>query len=272
MKKTLAIITTVYKNYASIEDFLKSLAKQKDKDFHLYLADLSNNKQEIKTNVPKTILNSTNLGYAHGINIGLKKATEDGLENFCVINNDVFFNEDFTEKVLSSINGHSSSIIGGKIYYAPGYEFYKNRYQKQDLGKVFWYAGGHIDWNHVLTPHRGVDQIDKKQYNHLEKNDFITGCLMVFDKNVINKVGYFDESYFLYYEDADFCVRAQKNSIDLFYDPSIVIWHKNAQSTEGSGSTIHKKYQQKNRLKFGLKYAPFRTKLHLFKNLFNKSL
>lgn len=276
MKKTLAIITTVYENYAATEDFLKSLAKQKSKDFHLFLVNLSKSKspEGWPNRFPSgvTIINGFNKGYAHGLNLGLKKAIEDGLENFCVINNDVFFNDDFVEKVLFSILDHPSSILGGKIYYAPNFEYHKTQYEKSDLGHVLWYAGGHIDWNHALTPHRGVDEVDLGQYNKFEKISFITGCLMCFDKKVINKIGYLDESYFLYYEDADFCVRAQKNSIDLFYDPSIVIWHKNAQSTEGAGSTIHKKYQQKNRLKFGLKYAPLRTKLHLIKNLFNKSV
>lgn len=265
MKKTLAIVTVVYESYTATNDFLASLAKQKNKDFHLYLADLSKNKQEIKTNLPITILESTNLGYAHGVNLGLKKALKDGLENFCIINNDVFFNDDFVEKISSSIIKHSSSIIGGKIYYAPGYEFHKIRYQKKDLGKVLWYAGGKINWNHVLTPHRGVDEVDKCQYNHFEKNDFVTGCLMCFDKRVIDKIGYLDESYFLYYEDADYCERAKRKNINLFYDPSNVIWHKNAQSTQGSGSNIHQKFQRKSRLKFGFRYAPIRTKIHLLK-------
>lgn len=266
MKKTLAVVTVVYENYAASDDFLASLAKQKNKNFHLYIADLSKNKQEIKINLPKTILNSTNLGYAHGVNVGLKKAIADDFENFCVINNDVFFNDDFVDAALDSILHHPSSILGGKIYYAPNFEYHKTRYGKSDLGHVLWYAGGKIDWNHVMTPHRGVDEVDKGQFDNFEKTEFITGCLMCFDKKVINKIGYLDESYFLYYEDADYCIRAQKNNIDLYYDPSIVIWHKNAQSTEGAGSTFHQKYQQKNRLKFGLKYAPLRTKLHLIKN------
>jgi len=266
MEKTLSIITVVYENYDATNDFLDSLTKQKNKNFHLYVADLSKKKQKIKTNLPITILKSTNFGYAHGINLGLKKALEDNFEYFCIINNDVFFNGDFVDSVSNSIFNHPSSILGGKIYYAPGFEYHKQRYQNSDLGHILWYAGGKIDWNHVITPHRGVDEVDKNQFNKIEKTTFITGCLMCLDKNVINKIGYLDESYFLYYEDADFCVRAKMKNIDLYYDPSIIVWHKNAQSTEGAGSTIHQKYQQKNRLKFGLKYAPFRTKLHLIKN------
>jgi GT2 family glycosyltransferase len=89
---------------------------------------------------------------------------------------------------------------------------------------------------------------------------------MLFDKSVIDKVGFWDESYFLYFEDADYCVRAKRKGIKLYYDPSINVWHKNAQSTGGSGSSIHVKYQKENRVKFGFKYAPLKTKFHLVKN------
>ena len=79
---------------------------------------------------------------------------------------------------------------------------------------------------------------------------------MLYDKSVLDRVGFWDESYFLYYEDADLCVRAQQAGVKLFYDPTIVIWHKISQSTGGSGSSLHEKYQNRNRLRFGLKYAP----------------
>ena len=131
---------------------------------------------------------------------------------------------------------------------------------------MLWYTGGSIDWAHAITPHRGVDEVDEGQYDVFEKTEFINGCLMLFDQSVISRVGWWDESYFLYFEDADFCVRAQRKNVSLYYDPSIVIWHKVSQSTGGSGSKLHVKYQERNRLRFGLKYAPFWTKLHLVKN------
>ena len=266
-QQTLAIITVVYENYNVLDDFLESLSSQTNKNFHLYCIDVSvhRNKIDFKDVAGETIY-AENKGYAHGINIGLKKAQSDGFNSFCIINNDTYYQKDFTDKTLNSILDHPSSIIGGKIYYAPGYEYHKKRYKKYDSGKVIWYAGGRIDWNNCLTPHLGVDEVDKRQHNKVKEIDFVTGALMLFDKNVIEKTGIWDENYFLYYEDADFCVRAKRAGVNLLYDPSLIIWHKNAQSTGGSGSHIHLKYQRINRLKFGLKYAPFKTKLHLIKN------
>lgn len=269
MAHTLAILTVIYENYNVFEDFLASLRKQKNRDFHLFIADLSDNKKKLDiSEIPFTLIEAENRGYAYGVNLGLQKALNEGCTKFCVMNYDTFFSEDFVDNVLSSLKNHPNSIIGGKIYYAPGYEYHQDRYTKNDLGKVLWYAGGEIDWAHATTPHTGVDEVDNGKYDTVREVTFVTGCLLCFDKSVIETVGFLDSSYFLYYEDADYSARALKKGIKIFYDPKIVLWHKVSQITEGSGSSFHQKYQDKNRVIFGLKYAPWRTKIHLLKNFF----
>jgi hypothetical protein len=269
MSDKIAIITVVYNNYSVLSDFFDGLKKQENINFHVFITDNSTVKKKLPpSDFPLTVINSENLGYAHGVNQALEKAAEIGLEKFCVINNDTYFERDFVDKILKSLDKHPTSIIGGKIYYAPGYEFHKSRYKRGDLGRIIWFAGGEIDWDNAQARHLGVDRVDHGQFEKLRPVDFITGCLMVFDKSALENVGFWDEKYFLYYEDADWSVRAVKQGIKLVYDPSIIIWHKNAQSTEGSGSLLHQKYQNKNRLRFGLKYAPLKTKLYLLKNYF----
>lgn len=267
MPHRIAIITVVYENYTVVADFLASLQAQTNKNFHLYCIDVSIHRYTIDfKNISGETIYAENKGYSHGINIGLKKAIDAGFTNFCLINNDVYFNKDFVDKVFISSLHHPSSIIGGKIYYAAGYEYHKKRYFKSELGRVLWYAGGSADWRSALTPHRGVDEPDSGEYNKLEETSFVSGALMIFDKTVVDTVGFWDEKYFLYFEDADFCERAKRKGVKLFYDPSVVMWHKNAQSTGGSGSKLQQRYQEYSRLRFGLKYAPIRTKLHLIKN------
>ncbi len=272
----LAVITVVYQNYEILKDFFSGFEKQTNENFHIFISDLSDKKKQITTAILHlTVINGKNLGYSHGINLGIKEAIKAGYTHFIVINSDTYVQENFIKLTLQSLIRHPGSIIGGKIYYAPGFEYHKTRYKATDLGKVIWYSGGSIDWKNVYILHHGVDQIDHQQYDKLTKTDFITGCLVSFDKNIVNKVGYWDEKYFLYFEDADFCERAKRKGIKLYYDPSIIIWHKNAQSTDGSGSVLHQKYQEKNRLRFALKYAPIKAKLFVLKNyifnpLFNK--
>lgn len=268
MEDQLAIIVGTI-NPRVLPDFLKSVSEQKNKNFHVFLIDISNS-DFLSTLKDKrvTVVRSENKGYSHNVNVGIKLALQEKYSKFCVINDDTFFDRDFVSQALSSIEKNPRCLIGGKIYYAPEFEYHKDRYEKGQMGRVLWYAGGSFDWDHVLSKHRGVDEVDTGQYDNREETGFITGALVLYDKSVLDVVGDWDESYFLYYEDADYCIRAKKAGIRLVYDPSVVIWHKTSQSTGGSGSDIHVKYQTKNRLRFGLKYAPLWTKLHLLKNFF----
>lgn len=266
--RKLAIITVIFKNYTILDDYFATLSKQTNTDFHVYVIDLTPDPQNYTYPPFVTYSHDRNGGYAYGINQGVKKALIDGYEIVVPMNCDVTVKEDFIENIKRSVKLNPSSIIGGRIYYYPSFEYHKERYEENEQGKVFWYAGGVTDWKNVFTIHRGVDEVDKGQYDKVEKTTFITGCLMAYDKSVIEKLGHWDESYFLFYEDADYCARAMNAKIPLIYDPSIVIWHKSGQSTSGAASTFQQQYLEKNRLKFGLKYAPLRTKFHLLKNFF----
>jgi len=264
----IGVITVNYNQYQLTREFLESLATVKNaKDLSVYIADVSSKKEVFKIDKDypmKVVIKSLpNNGYAYGINEGTKYFIDQGLDKFCAINNDIFFDRNFSLQAHSGFE--KADIFGGKIYYAPGFEYHK-KYQKQYIGKILWYAGGIVDWKNVYISHRGVDEVDNKQFEKLEETDFITGCMLFFSKKVVDQIGFWDKKYFLYFEDFDFCERAKIARFKLFYNPKIIIWHKNAQSTGGSGSLLHQKYQRKNRLIFGLKYAPFRTKLNLIKN------
>ncbi len=264
--KKLALITVIFKNYTILDDYFAALAKQSDVSFHVYAVDLTPTPTPYTFPSYVTVIHAENKGYASGINRGVTQAIEDGYEIVAPMNNDVTVNEHFISTIKHLIEKYPHSIVGGKIYYAPGYEYHTKRYSPNEKGKVLWYAGGAIDWNNVITPHRGVDEVDKGQYDKEEKTGFITGCFMAYDTTVVAKLGKWDESYFLFYEDAEFCARATQYGTPLIYCPSLIIWHKSGQSTLGAASSFQQFYHDKSRLKFGLSYAPLRTKLHLVKN------
>lgn len=265
MNDHLAILTVTV-NPDTLHDLIESLQKQSDTRFQIFVTNYAQSKSHHFLQNKYTQLNRINKGYAFGINEGIKEATQQGYSQFCVINDDTFVDKHFVKNCRKSLSLHPRSLIGGKIYYAPGYEYHKERYEKNDLGHVIWFAGGSIDWQQSQPKHTGVDEIDSHKYDSLVESEFITGCLMCFDNQVVDLVGFVDESYFLYYEDADYSERAKRAGIKLYYDPSLIIWHKVSSSTGGSGSTLHRKYQRRNLLRFALKYAPLKTKLHVIKN------
>ena len=212
------------------------------------------------------IQSKTNLGFAGGQNLGLRYALENGADYVMVMNTDVVIDKNIIVELLDTFRQKpDAGIVSPKIYFAPGFEFHKERYEKENLGKVIWYAGGIMDWKNVIGSHRGVDDVDRGQYEELEKTDFASGCCMMIKKEVLDGIGMFDEKYFLYYEDNDLCQRALRKGFSLYYQPKAKMWHKNAGSTGGSGSSLHDYYITRNRLIFGFKFASIRAKLALFK-------
>jgi hypothetical protein len=212
----------------------------------------------------KIIQSDVNLGFAGGQNIGIKYGIENGIDYFVVLNNDVVLDENFLEELLKTFEREKNcGLVSPKIYFAKGYEFHKDRYKEINLGSVIWYAGGKMDWENVLASHIGVDEVDGGQFDKLQKTDFASGCCEMIKKEVFEKIGFFDEKYFLYYEDNDLSQRAKKKGFDIYYQPSAILWHKNAGSTGGSGSVLQDYYITRNRLLFGFKFASIKSKLAL---------
>lgn len=213
----------------------------------------------------KVISTGINEGYVSGNNFGINYALKNKFDYFLIINNDVFVKKDFLQLLVNFLEKNSQyGLVGPKIYFAPGYEFHQNRYQKNELGKVIWSAGGQIDWNNVIGSNVGVDEVDYGQFNqNNDQLDFISGCCFLIRRSVVEKIGVF-ENYFMYLEDVDFCLKAKQNGFKIMYYPQSVIWHLNAGSS-GSGSSLHDYFLTRNRLKFGFKYTKFRTKLALFR-------
>ncbi len=252
---------------------LDSLNKIKTKDLILNVVVVDNGSSKAFTNDSKNYNNfklhilrsEENLGFSGGQNLGIKYALENNADYVLILNNDVYLEENFLIRLLDTFKKDDCGIVSPKIYFAKGHEFHKDRYKLKELGKVIWYAGGKMDWKNVLGFHKGVDEVDKGQYELLEKTDFASGCCELIKREVFEKVGLYDEKYFLYYEDNDLSQRAKKLGFESYYQPESILWHINAGSTGGSGSKLQDYYITRNRLMYSFKYASLRAKIATFK-------
>lgn len=215
---------------------------------------------------PKIIIieNNINTGFANGNNIGIRKALDIGSDQIILLNNDTEVPVNFINSFAEyGISDKSIGLVSPKIYFAKGFEYHKDKYHENEKGKVIWYGGGIIYWSNVYASHRGVDEVDTGQYDQISETEFATGCCLLIKKEVIEKVGFLDEKYFLYYEDIDYSMRVKKAGFKVMYYPENYIWHKNASSSGKPGSPVHIYYQTRNRLYFGFKYASLRLKKSL---------
>jgi GT2 family glycosyltransferase len=270
VKKVFVVILN-YKGHDDTKELLNSLKNLKKEDFELNVVVVDNCPEDrinlvesrfVDLNL-RLIYNGKNLGFSGGNNVGMEFALSKGADYIVILNNDTIVDSSFiSELVKVAEQDKSAGIVVPKIYFAKGYEFHK-RYKENELGRVIWYAGGEIDWNNVIGHHRGVDEVDNGQYDETVETQIASGCCFLIKTDVVRKIGMYDDKFFLYYEDADLSIRVKKSGYKLVYAPKSIIWHKNAQSTGGSGSSIQDYFITRNRLLFGLKYAPFRAKLAL---------
>lgn len=214
----------------------------------------------------KYIATHKNTGFAGGNNLGIKIGLKKKFDCFLLLNNDVKVSQTFLTQMFKSLKAGADLVVP-KVYFAAGFEYHKDRYKKSDLGKVIWYAGGQIDWDNVYSKHYGMDEVDKGQFNKAKSVELANFCCVLIKKQVFDLVGLLDEKYFLYWEDADFSIRAKKAGFKLVYQPKAKIWHLSSGSS-GSGSNLHDYYLTRNRLLFGFRYAKLKTKLALIKESF----
>ena len=244
--------------------------KQKVTRVHTLVVDnhsTDNSVEEIALHYPGVRIHVTNenIGFTGGNNVGIELALQNNADFIWLLNNDTIVHEDTLDKLIPQIEDESIGLASPKIYFYPGNEFHFDRYQKNDRGKVIWYAGGLVDWKNVYASHKGVDEVDHGQFDKSEETGFISGCAMLIKSKVIKDVGLLDHKYFLYLEDLDYSLKVKSHGYKLLYVGSSWIWHKNAGSTSKPGNDLHEYYLTRNRILFGFRYASLRAKIALLK-------
>lgn len=209
--------------------------------------------------------NEKNLGFSGGHNVGFKYGLSNQFDFVMILNNDTIVDKDLIQELLRPFaEKEKIGVTVPKMYFTPNHEFHKDRYKKEDIGKVLWYAGGKTDWGNIISYHLGVDEVDKGQYDTQKETEFASGACMMIKREVLESVGGFNEKYFLYYEDGDLNMRIKKKGYKILYVPTAILWHNNAGSS-GSGSILQDYYISRNRMLFGMTYAPIKSKLLLVK-------
>ncbi len=166
---------------------------------------------------------SRNLGYGAAANIGIRHAIAHGAEWFVVLNQDVTINRAAVEEFTKQLPKLDPCVAGP--------------------------FGGGIDpkrWTTILPS---------------ERTDYLSGSCIAIHSKVIKKVGYFYEPYFLYYEEADYCVRAKRMGFPLKKLTIEGVTHEESVSL-GRGSAAHQYYLARNHFLFVERQAPGDVKLH----------
>ena len=102
MHNSLAVVTVVYNNYSDLKEFFASFDTQSTQSFHIFVVDVSTKPQQYSYPSYVTTLTSDNKGYAHGLNVGMHAALNQGYQKYAFINNDTTVDKNFVKASLNS--------------------------------------------------------------------------------------------------------------------------------------------------------------------------
>lgn len=267
----VTVVVVHFNNRKLTLSCLDSLDQVKTQGFRLTVLVVDNGSTKIFS-LPKhlrgkrrfvVIRSDANLGFTGGNNLGIHYAIEHfNSQYLCMLNNDTVVDRFFLAELLRTAQStDTTGIVAPKIYFSSGKEYHRHSYRADQRGKVLWFAGGSIDWRNLYAFHRGVDEVDRGQFDTVQPIDFASGCCALIKRDVLEKIGLLDKRYFMYLEDVDYSLRAKEAGFTVMYCPAAVVWHDNAGSSGGAGSQLHLYYQERNRTLLAFLHGSWKDKL-----------
>ncbi len=173
-----------------------------------------------------------NYGFSKANNEGIRWAMEQGSDYYLLLNNDTEIEPDTIEQMMRSMQ-ETGSIVVPKILYA-------------DRRDVIWCAGGTFSPVIRKTIQGGLNQPDNGQFDISSECQFANGCAFLLSRKIVERVGFLDERFFLYYEDVEYSMRAAECGITIRYCAEAVVYHKVNGSTGGNEKSANAYYITRN--------------------------
>ena len=227
---TLAVVVLSWNGCELTLDTLRSLAACRLPEhwrLHTLVVDNASSDgspERVRAEFPEVevLALAENRRFAGGNNVGLERALYAGADAVMLLNNDVVADPQLLEKLLAALEEQpQAGAVAPLIYFAPPSD-------------RIWYGGGRCRPWLAHSSHRGLREQDHGQYRSIEDTGYLTGCCLLATAEAWRKVGFLDERYFIYAEDADWCLRARAAGYRLLFVPTARLWHRVSASSGGS--------------------------------------
>lgn len=221
MKKDLVSTVIVTRNRRS--DLIRCIKSLKDSTYkQLEIIVVDNGSTKRVTSWAKRLFpevnfvrSKQNLGAAGGRNFGKEFAKGNYL---LFVDDDAQIDKEMISELISVLTGEKNvGIVQPKIY---------------DMEKRNTLQGIGCDIN-LLTGRVssvGIREEDKGQYDSIKDLQSV-GCIWMVKRIVFEKIGGYDEEYFIPWEDTDFSFRARKAGLRILFEPKALAWHRGPKST-----------------------------------------
>jgi N-acetylglucosaminyl-diphospho-decaprenol L-rhamnosyltransferase len=210
----VAVILLNYFGCDDTEACVESLSS--DARFHVFVVDNSadpGERDRIKTVLrPLSRIDiieaETNLGFAKGVNVGLKKAQRLGFTRFLILNNDTVLSPDAGSVLEAAYERFPASLITPTIRWA-----------------------GRLNRGNYYHPFLGLIRTAERPKPGPPWLYYLTGCALAFDDAFLERVGYLDERFFMYGEDVEYSQRAVRLGLNLVTLGDVIVAHAGSRSS-----------------------------------------
>jgi GT2 family glycosyltransferase len=187
------------------------------------------------------ISNERNLGTAGGYNVCIGEALRRKVQYVLLLNNDVVLEKDtLSELVKVATHLPKMGLLGPKVYF-------------RDSGEI-WSCGGTVNSWLGKTSH-----ITEELSRAPKAVDYIPGAAMLISLEAVEEVGNFDEHYFMYWEDVDYCTRMKRCGYENVVVTQSVVHHR-VGCVEGQYTPLTTYYPLRNRFLYAEKHIRKREK------------
>jgi len=180
----------------------------------------------------RILRNKANLGFGAGNNVGIRDALASGAKFIWLLNNDTIVAKGTFTAMLEQMEADPKIGIVGSVI------------SRMDSTRALQAFGGYklnVERCYVLPCAIG------------ERPDFITGASMLLRREALLDSGLFDEKFFMYWEDADLCLRIKAHGWGIAVAEGSALLH-----AEGGSGTSFKAWRHSTRsaLRFSWKHSP----------------
>lgn len=250
MNASVYIIILNWNDWQTTAECVESCRKLTYPDFCILVVDngsSDDSEARLRERIPdlEILQAGSNLGFAGGNNVGIHRAMQEQADFVWLLNNDTIVDAECLAKMLqAAVKDDRIGMVGSKIYY-------------HHAPDTLWFCGGEIDLaGGGQTHHFGKDEQDRATFDEQQETGYITGCSILARRQMIEEIGLLEEAYFLYYEDADWCLRARQKGWRLVYQPEARLWHKEGAQVKKVYSDRFIYYFLRNRFFFVRRFAP----------------
>jgi len=186
-----------------------------------------------------------NLGYGAGVNLAIRRAKTPYV---LLLNPDVVPQKGSIATLVDHLRDHSGiAVVGGRLCGWDGrsqMEDYYVPFPTLLAAMIHYTRWSGLLGEFCLTPDRFTDSSVRQ----------VPGACLLTRREVIEEVGAFDEEFFVWFEDVDWCYRTVQRQFRLGVCEKAVFVHEGGKSFEAVSEETRKKWYYRSMLRFFLKH------------------